>query len=92
MDQRIDKFVSGSDLARLGYCERQVAFDAAHGRRSTKAQRHAQERGRLPHTAFYREGQRIAAVSGKKGRCFVATLVLGDARRLAHCGCSGIWS
>jgi hypothetical protein len=78
MDHRIDKFVSASDLARLGYCERQVAFDAAHGRRSTKAQRHAQERGPPAHTAFYREGQRIAAASGKKGRCFVATLALGE--------------
>jgi hypothetical protein len=78
MDHRDDKFVSASDLARLGYCERLVAFDATHGRRSTKAQRRAQERGRRAHTAFYREGGRIAEGSGKKGRCFVATLALGE--------------
>ena len=78
MDDRSDRFVSASDLARLGYCERLVAFDAAHGRRSTKAQRHAQERGRLAHAAFYRESQRIADASAKKGRCFVATLALGE--------------
>ena len=78
MDDRNDKFVSASDLARLGYCERLVAFDATHGRRSTKAQRRAQERGRQAHTAFYREGGRIAEASGKKGRCFVATLALGE--------------
>ena len=45
MDNRNDKFVSASDLARLGYCERQVAFDATYGRRSTKAQRQLRQRG-----------------------------------------------
>ncbi len=78
MEHRNNRFVSASDLARLCYCERQVAFDAAHGRRSTKAQRRAQKRGRQVHTEFYQEGPRIAEASGKKGRCFVATLALGE--------------
>ena len=33
-----DEFVSASDLARMGYCERQVAFDASHGQRLTVEQ------------------------------------------------------
>lgn len=78
MDGRQDKFVSASDLARLGYCERQVAFDAMCGRSSTKAQRQARDRGLKAHAAFYEEGQRIADASVTKGRCFVATLALGE--------------
>jgi len=73
-----DKFVSASEIARLAYCERQVAFDAAFGRRPTLHQRRAQERGRGAHEEFYRESRRIAKASERKGRCFVATLALGD--------------
>ena len=78
MDSRNDKFISASDLARLGYCERQVAFDAAYGRRSTKTQEHARQRGLKAHAAFYEESQRIVDASATKGRCFVATLALGE--------------
>ena len=78
MTDRSDEFVSASELARMGYCERQVAFDAAYGRRSTQAQEHARERGLKAHAAFYDESRRIAAASATKGRCFVATLVLGE--------------
>jgi hypothetical protein len=78
MDGRKDKFVSASDLARLGYCERQVAFDATCGRSSTKARQQARDRGLKAHTAFYEEGRRIAKASTTKGRCFVATLALGE--------------
>jgi hypothetical protein len=78
MDNRNDEFISASDLARLGYCERQVAFDAAYGRRSTKTQEHARQRGLKAHAAFYEESQRIADASATKGRCFVATLALGE--------------
>jgi hypothetical protein len=78
MDGRHDKFVSASDLARLGYCERQVAFDALCGRSSTRAQRQARDRGLKAHVAFYEEGRRVADASVTKGRCFVATLALGE--------------
>jgi hypothetical protein len=75
-----DDFVSASELARLGYCERQVAFDAAYGRRTTARQRQAADRGRRAHEDFLRESRRIARVSERKGRCFIATLALGDCR------------
>ena len=72
------EFVSASELARLGYCERQVAFDASHGRRVTAGQERARGRGLKAHAAFYEESRRIAAASATKGRCFIATLVLGE--------------
>lgn len=73
-----DPFVSASELAQMAYCERQVAFDAIHGRRSTTAQAQARERGLKAHAAFYEESRRIADASVTKGRCFVATLALGE--------------
>lgn len=75
-----DDFVSASELARLGYCERQVAFDAAYGRRTTARQREAAVRGRRAHDDFLQESRRIARVSERKGRCFIATLALGECR------------
>lgn len=75
-----DEYVSASELARLGYCERQVAFDAAYGRRTTAEQRLAAARGRRAHDAFLQESRRIARVSERKGRCFIATLALGECR------------
>jgi len=75
-----EDFVSASDLARLGYCERQVAFDAAYGRRTTARQRQAAARGRRAHDDFLQESRRIARASERKGRCFIATLTLGECR------------
>ena len=73
-----DPFVSASELAQMAYCERQVAFDAIHGHRSTTAQAQARHRGLKAHAAFYEESRRIADASVTKGRCFVATLALGE--------------
>jgi hypothetical protein len=75
---RADRYVSASELAQLGYCERKIAFDARYGRRTTRVQRAAQERGLHAHASFLRESERIAANSTRKGKCFVATMVLGD--------------
>ena len=63
-----DEFVSASELARMGYCERQVAFDASHGQRVTVQQDQARDRGLKAHAAFYDESRRIAAASATKGR------------------------
>ena len=82
--RRKDQFVSASELARLGYCERQVVFDAMYGRKTTAEQRQAQARGVRAHAAFYDESQRIAAASAKKGKCFIATMVLGDCQETRH--------
>ena len=73
-----DEFVSASDLARMVYCERQVAFDASHGQHVTVEQERARDCGLKAHAAFYDESRRIAAASATKGRCFIATLALGE--------------
>lgn len=78
MADRNDDFVSASELARMGYCERQVAFDATHGQRATVEQLQARERGLKAHADFFNESRRIAANSATKGRCFIATLALGE--------------
>ena len=62
----------------MGYCERKVAFDATVGECTTDQQRAAQGRGLVAHKAFFEESRRLAAGSARKGRCFVATLALGD--------------
>ena len=78
MTHHNDDFVSASELARMSYCERQVAFDATHGRSATPFQQQARRRGLKAHAAFYDESRRIAEASVTKGRCFVATLTLGE--------------
>lgn len=71
-------YVKASDLARLGYCERQVVFDTSHGRRTTSEQREARARGNAAHEAFYQESKRVAELSQRKGKCFIATATLGQ--------------
>lgn len=73
-----DRYIGASELAQLGYCERKVAFDARHGPRDTPAQAAARERGRQRHAQFYEESRRTVEASATRGRCFVATLALGD--------------
>jgi hypothetical protein len=38
----------------------------------------AQDRGNAAHDQFYQDGLAIARASERKGRCFVATLALGE--------------
>jgi hypothetical protein len=68
--------VSASELAQIGVCERRVKFDRDRGRRRTPEQLQAMERGLRAHKEFYREGQDVPRAGG---RCFVATLVFGEA-------------
>lgn len=73
-----DSFISASELAQMGYCERKLVFDARHGARDTAEQARAKERGRALHARFYEERERIAEASATRGRGFIATLALGD--------------
>ena len=68
--------VSASELAQMGVCERRVKFEHDRGRRRTPEQLQAMERGLRAHEEFYREGQDVPRAGG---RCFVATLVFGEA-------------
>lgn len=70
--------VSASEIARLAYCERQIRLDAIRGRRTSGPQRAARRRGEAAHRGFYEEGKRLAERSARRGKCFIATLALGD--------------
>jgi hypothetical protein len=80
MSRNDRELVSASELAQLGYCERVAHFDWRDGARRTSEQVKAQDRGNAAHDQFYRDSVTIARASEKKGRCFVATLALGECR------------
>lgn len=73
-----DDFIRASDLARMGYCEREVVYDARFGQKITAARTNARDRGNRAHGEFYRDARRVADASARKGKCFVATLALGE--------------
>jgi hypothetical protein len=70
--------VSASEIARLAYCERQIRLDVLRGARTTTIQRVARRRGEAAHQAFYEESRRLAERSASRGKCFIATLALGE--------------
>ena len=71
--------VSASDLAQMGRCEPLVVFEYLHGSRRTARQERACARGVVEHERFYREGLAASAQAARKGRCFIATCVFGEA-------------
>lgn len=73
------RLVSASDLAQMGRCERLVVFERFHGSRRTARQRQARTRGLVEHEQFYREGLAASGQAVRKGRCFIATCVFGEA-------------
>ena len=73
------RMVGASDLAQMGRCERLVVFEHLHGIRRTARQQRARERGLVEHEHFYREGLAATAQAARKGRCFIATCVFGEA-------------
>lgn len=73
------RMVSASDLAQMGRCERLVVFEHLHGSRHTAGQQRARARGLVEHEHFYREGLAASAQATRKGRCFIATCVFGEA-------------
>ena len=50
--------VSASELSQMGACERLVLFEAKYGKRMSRCQQEAIERGRREHTKFFRDGVR----------------------------------
>lgn len=77
---RQDSAANASDLSQMGRCERQVVFERIHGIRRGPVQEAARQRGLAAHARFEREGRRaIRAGRGAAGRCFIATMVFGDA-------------
>ena len=77
--KRADRgLVSASELAQIGYCERATHFDWRHGAQRTPEQLQAQDRGNAAHQRFYRDSIAVARASERKGKCFIATLALGE--------------
>jgi hypothetical protein len=73
------RMVSASDLAQMGRCERLVVFEHLHGSLRTAGQQRARARGLVEHEHFYREGLAETAQAARKGRCFIAICVFGEA-------------
>lgn len=73
--KRMIRPVTASELAQMGVCERLIAFEHRHGKRSSASQRAARQRGLTEHERFYQEAVRAF---DKKGHCYIATLVLGE--------------
>lgn len=70
-----DDWTSASELAKMGYCERHMFFEAKLGERSSKERQADRQRGTRLHAAFYEEGQMQPAA---KPWCFVASAVYGS--------------
>lgn len=73
-----DEFVSASELAQMGVCERVVRFDALHGRKMTRPRKRSAARGIAEHARFYEESVAAIGARRRKGYCFIATLALGN--------------
>jgi hypothetical protein len=76
---RRTRYVAASDIARLGYCEQQIAFDERIGPVTTPQQRARRESGKAAHATFHSDAMERQSASGAStdNRCFVATLVFG---------------
>ena len=78
--RRASAMVSASELAQMGRCEQLVVFEHRHGQRRLAHQEAARRRGLAEHARFEREGLMARAVGSRHaGRCFVATLLFGEA-------------
>lgn len=77
---RADAMVSASELAQMGRCERLVVFEQRQGQRRLPHQEAARRRGLEAHRCFEEEGLTARkAGSRHAGRCFVASMLLGEA-------------
>ena len=72
--------VSASELSQMGACERLVLFEAKYGKRMSRSQQEAIERGTREHAKFFRDGVRSQAdveTSLSQPWCFCASLAWG---------------
>ena len=72
--------VSASELAQMGRCEQLVLFEHRQGKLRVPQQEAARRRGLAAHKRFEQEGLTArAAASRHAGRCFVASVLFGEA-------------
>ena len=74
VETKRSKAVSASELSQMGVCERLMVFEHLHGKRASPARREAIQRGLTEHARFYQDGIHASA---RRGRCYIATLILG---------------
>ena len=72
------RLVQASQLSRMGYCQRKLAYDLKFGEKVTPQQKQARAEGNEAHRVFYASSQQVMANSQRKGGCFIATLALGE--------------
>ena len=73
--------VTASELSQMGACERLVLFEARYGKRKSRCQQEAIERGGREHAKFFRDGVRSQSdvqTSLEKPWCFCASLAWGS--------------
>lgn len=77
--QRPRKFVSASELAQMGACERYIAFEKRYGKIRSPEQIKAMQRGNNAHDKFHREAltvnPRVRSSLEAKPWCFIASCV-----------------
>jgi len=72
--------VSASELSQMGACERLVLLESKYGKRMSRRQQEAIERGTREHAKFFRDGVRSHAdveTSLSQPWCFCASLAWG---------------
>lgn len=52
------QYISATELAKMGLCEKLVVLEDIYGRRAPAHRRQARQRGLMEHKNFYREGLR----------------------------------
>jgi hypothetical protein len=71
-------YLSASEIAELGFCERFVVLSARHGRQDPPDINAARHRGDGAHEAFYAESVAIARRQRAQRPCFLANSVYPD--------------
>jgi hypothetical protein len=61
--------VSALGLSQMGACERLVLFEARYGKRKSRCQQEAIERGRAEHAKFLKDGARSQSDVQTRGHC-----------------------
>ena len=86
--QRPRKFVSASELAQMGACERYIAFEKRYGKIRSPEQIKAMQRGNNAHDKFHREAltvnPRVRSSLEAKPWCFIERAATLPTRM--HCG------
>lgn len=73
------RWVSASELAQMGKCERLVAFEHLYGSRRSLRQERDRRRGLVEHEQFYRQGLMATSVHCvRRVPCFAATCLFGE--------------